>query len=125
MPDWLTDFFSGISALQLILWVIAIGAFVGFVIKLWPFLRKFVRTVDVVIQLSDALPKLQADVAMIRHEVLPNGGGSLKDQATRTEAAVDTLTKEVAHVRRQQASTKTTLARTEKTLTEHINATKE
>lgn len=124
MTAWVA-FWEGVNVVQLVAWVVGIVAVVTFVFKGWPVLRKFVRTIDVVIQLSDVLPRLQADVSMIKHEVLPNGGGSLKDQATRTEGTLDELAVQVAHVRRQQAATKTTLARTERTLTDHIATTKE
>lgn len=125
--DW-QKFLEAVSAWQILLWVAAIVAVVLLVVKAWPFLRKMFQTVDILTQLPVTLKNIQDDlaamkptVAEIRHEVLPNGGNSLRDSQNRTEAAVEVLTKDMSHVKRQQASTKTTLARTSKQLTEHLN----
>lgn len=42
-----------------------------------------------------SIPELKADVKGIRYYVAPNGGGSLMDSVSRTEAAVNTLGEQV------------------------------
>lgn len=76
--------------------VIVIGGllvFLGALRKVWPWLRRLVRTVDAL----DALPALATEmrdavatvatlggkVDTIHHEVTPNGGGSMKDELRR------------------------------------------
>ncbi len=131
MTAW-NDFWGAVTVPTLITWVIGLALVIAFIWKGWPFLRKFVKVTEALLTLPDDMAGLKTDVAQIKHEVLPNGGGSLKDQATRTEAAVKdvqsdlkNVQSEVAHVRRQQASTKTTLARTEQKLTDHLTNNKE
>jgi uncharacterized coiled-coil protein SlyX len=79
---------------------------------------------DTVSKLSPRLEKIERSLAVVTHEVLPNGGGSLRDVTTRTEAAVGAVTITAAeqstqiadidagvrHIKRQVASQKTTLA---------------
>ncbi|WP_130178090.1 hypothetical protein [Cryobacterium sp. SO1] len=111
-------------------WVIGIAAVLVFLNKTWPWLRRVFRTVDTLTTLADVLPKLITDVAQIRHEVIPNHGGSLRDATDRTETAVAVLSDAVdlhgtqitaieagvQHVTRQVAATKTTLAKHSKQL---------
>jgi len=124
MTAW-NDFWGAVPVPTLITWIVGIIAIAAFVWKGWPFLRKFVKVTEALLTLPDDMAGLKTDVAQIKHEVLPNGGGSLKDQATRTEAAVKEVKSELAHTRRQQASMKTTLARTEQKLTDHLTNNKE
>lgn len=125
MPGVDLSWLAGINLLQALGILAGIIALIVFIKKGWPWLRAAVHLLETLGTLAEDMSSLKSDVALIKHEVLPNGGGSLKDQATRTEEAVGELTLQVAHVRRQQAATKTTLARTEKTLTDHIANNKE
>ncbi len=128
LPDWAEEALAGISALQVVLWILGAALIVFLAIKLWPFVRNAVSIVDALVKLPatvESLEKLTEDVATVKHEVLPNNGASLRDGVNRTEVALTALTAEVAHVRRQQASTKTTLTRTARKLEEHLTSTKE
>lgn len=119
VPEPLRSFLDDLSALQFILWVLAAAFVVFSLIKLWPFVKNAVAIVTALLELPALVTKLSTlstDVATIKHEVLPNTGGSLKDQATRTEQAVAEVRTELAHIRRQQASTKTTLRNQSQTL---------
>ncbi|WP_327017225.1 hypothetical protein [Cryobacterium sp. MP_3.1] len=91
--------------------------------KAWPWLRRAFRTIDALTSLADVLPALIDDVARIKHEVIPNHGGSLRDATDRTETAVADHGTQIAnieagiqHATRQLAATKTTLARHTKQL---------
>jgi hypothetical protein len=125
MPDPDLTWLQSISLWQLAGGVLALIALIAFIRKGWPWLRAAVHLLETLGTLAEDMASLKTNVAAIKHEVLPNGGSSLKDQATRTETAVGKLTSEVAHIRRQQAATKTTLTRTEKRLAEHLTPSKE
>lgn len=105
---------------QIIGWAAA-AAFVGVALwKGWPIFRNVVERLAALVKLADTLATLPADLDFIKHELQANSGKSVKDIATRTELAVDSLVGEVAHVRRQNAALKTSISKTNRRLTEHI-----
>lgn len=105
---------------QVVAWIgIAVGAVV-FVWKGWPAFKNLVRLLSASIKLVETLATLPDDLKAIRHELEHNNGGSVKDSVVRTEEAVKGLTRELAHVRRQQAAVKTSLARTNRRIDEHM-----
>lgn len=50
----------------------------------WRYVMPFLRAIAVGLIATAKLPEMQASIASIRHEVLENGGGSLKDQVRMT-----------------------------------------
>lgn len=103
VPDWLVNWSRTMSLWDILLWVAGAAAFVLFVKKGWPALKRFavalnafVKTVDAVtglhafIERTDATLKAQdARIAEIHHETHRNDGSSIKDSSDRTEAAVE------------------------------------
>lgn len=80
--DQLRSLLGDLSAVQLVLWIIAAIAAVVFIVKMWPFLSRFVATIN-------ALADLPAKLALldeVHHEVRPNTGTSLNDAVRRVEA---------------------------------------
>lgn len=127
MPDEFTIWLSSITLGQIVA-VLAVVATVALAVwKGWPAFRKIVGLLARGIKLVDTLATLHDDLAVIRHELETNGGGSLKDAAVRTETrvaelrvVVTQLGDDLAHVKRQNAALKTSLAKTNRRLAEHI-----
>ncbi|KRC52120.1 hypothetical protein ASE16_03470 [Leifsonia sp. Root227] len=80
--------------LQWVLAVAAVVAFIGGAIKVipsaWRFVSRFVTTINSLADLpefidktKDTLKAQDASLASIKHEVLPNNGGSLRDAVDR------------------------------------------
>lgn len=61
--------------------------FISIVYKSWPLISNFVIVVNALVQ----LPKLIETVGDIKKEVLPNGGGSMRDVVNATAAEVTVL----------------------------------
>ncbi len=128
------------SAWQLVVWASAVVAALVLVWrkapKLWAAVKRAHARFGAAIRLAETLSTLSTDLdeiksvlGTVRHEIQPNGGGSLKDASTRTEAKVDELVAQLAetrgdlaHVRRQAASLKTSVSRVNRRLTDHIEA---
>lgn len=77
--------------------VIIIGGIVG-LYKAWPMLVKFIQVGSAVADLPETIKDLRADicdlsdkVVVIKKEVLPNGGSSLRDAVNRTETQMGAL----------------------------------
>lgn len=93
MPSWpeFAEWADSISLLTAILWtagVIAVIAFLWWFRKYgWPWLVAFARAiiktaqvVDAVQALPEFITRTDKGIAQIKHEVLPNNGGSLRDR---------------------------------------------
>lgn len=85
--------FGGVGLIIIIFVVIITG-----LVKLWPLFVKFVQVGSEVADLPDTLKHLRADIAeisdkvvVIKKEVLPNGGSSLRDAVNRTEKQLGSL----------------------------------
>lgn len=98
MPEWLKFLLADTSALQLVFWIIAIGALIAVIVKLWPALTKFVTIANAVVGLpgfierTDAtLSNQNARIAEIHHETHNNDGSSIKDSVDRLELGVKGL----------------------------------
>jgi outer membrane murein-binding lipoprotein Lpp len=116
-----------VDAAQVIGWALALGALVVVAVKGWPAIRRATAAASRAVALVDALATLPEDLEFIKGELRENGGGSVKDAVVRTEASVktltadvETLTADVGHVKRQAASLKTSIARANRTIKEHI-----
>jgi hypothetical protein len=69
-----------------IIWtVFLITVIVGTLIKIWPFISKVVKTIDIISELPDRLDKIEARLMGVEHEVKTNGGSSIKDAVKRIE----------------------------------------
>lgn len=94
MPALLETLLGGLSALEVVFWLIAIGGLIAAIVKLWPALRNFVRIVDAVGGLPDFIARtdssvadLKTKIAAVSHEVHLNNGSSVKDAVIRAEEA--------------------------------------
>jgi hypothetical protein len=54
-------------------------------IKIWPFISKVVRTIDIISELPDRLDKIEARLMGVEYEVKTNNGSSIKDAVKRIE----------------------------------------
>ena len=77
--------------------VVIIGGMVG-LYKAWPMLVKFIQVGSEVAELPETIKHLRADISelsdkvvVIKKEVLPNGGSSLRDAVNRTENQLGNL----------------------------------
>jgi len=69
-----------------IIWtVFLILALLATLIKIWPFVSKAVKTIDIISELPDRLDKIEARLMGVEHEVKTNGGSSIKDAVKRIE----------------------------------------
>ena len=69
-----------------IIWtVFIIMAIIATLIKIWPFVTKVVKTVEIIGELPDRLDKIEARLMGVEHEVKTNGGSSIKDAVRRIE----------------------------------------
>jgi hypothetical protein len=69
-----------------IIWtVFLITALLAALIKIWPFVSKAVKTIDIISELPDRLDKIEARLMGVEHEVKTNGGSSIKDAVKRIE----------------------------------------
>jgi len=142
MDSVIAAIFDWIATLQPgeVVWWVAVAVGVVLVIwKGWPLFRKLVKALYRFTKLVDTLATLPDELGAIRHQLEHNGGGSVKDAVVRTENAVAqlgqdvlglraevadvkgdvaTVSGDVSHVRRQAASLKTSIARTNRRLDE-------
>jgi len=100
------QFWETVSVAEAALWVGGIGVALAFIVKMWPFIRKFFNIVDALTTLpeymtatrafmnttDEKLDKQYQDITDIRHEVQYNNGSSVKDAVSRIENAVKDLT---------------------------------
>lgn len=69
-----------------IIWTVFL--FVGIIaalIKVWPFISKVVKVIDIISELPDRLDKIERRLETVEHEVKTNGGSSIKDAVKRIE----------------------------------------
>lgn len=90
----------------LIALVIIVG--ISAIVKMWPMLVKFISVGSAVADLPETLAtltekteKLETTLQIIKKEVLPNGGSSLRDAVNRMEANMQEVSKVVeTHTRK-------------------------
>lgn len=82
--------------------IVVIGG-IGVLIKMWPMLVKFISVGSAVadlpktlVELTEKTHDLEKTLQVIKKEVLPNGGSSLRDAVNRTEVQLQDLAKVVA-----------------------------
>jgi len=65
------------------MWLITIAVVLGFLTrglyKAWPFISRAVSTINALAELPGFIGETKTTLAAIKHEVLPNNGGSLRD----------------------------------------------
>jgi len=100
--------FEAFSAWQALVWIAAAIAAVVGIRKAWPAISRFVATINALGELPEFIAKtnktLQAQnalLATIKHEVLPNSGGSMRDAVDRQGVALKEVNDKLAkdHVR--------------------------
>ena len=109
-----------VDAAQVIAWALALIALILLAWKGWPAIRRATEAAHRSVRLVDTLTTLPEDLEFIKGELRENGGGSVKDLVIANTAAVTELRGDVAHVKRQAAALKTSIAKTNRTIKEHI-----
>lgn len=66
--------------------VVVSGAAIGFLVKFWGPISSLFKVVDAVKDLPETLNEIKTELLVIKKEVLPNGGSSLRDSVNRTES---------------------------------------
>jgi hypothetical protein len=89
MPEGWQDFWEAISVFQFAGWMLAALAVIGFIVKVWPFIRKLFALVDALGQLPEFIARTDTKIEQIHHEVHFNNGSSVKDAIVRVEKAVN------------------------------------
>lgn len=99
--DQLRTLMGDLSAVQLVLWVLAAIAVIVFIVKMWPLISRFVATVNALADLPAKLEtinaieaklvKIESQVQEIHHETHFNSGTSIKDATVRIEDKVDAM----------------------------------
>jgi hypothetical protein len=75
-----------------IIWtVFLIAVILATLIKIWPFISKVVRTIDIISELPDRLDKIEARLMGVEYEVKTNNGSSIKDAVKRIEDHLNKL----------------------------------
>jgi hypothetical protein len=75
-----------------IIWtVFLIAVILTTFIKIWPFISKVVRTIDIISELPDRLDKIEARLMGVEYEVKTNNGSSIKDAVKRIEDHLNKL----------------------------------
>ncbi|MGO3886029.1 MAG: hypothetical protein ACTJHU_07005 [Mycetocola sp.] len=90
MPDEFIAWSGGITLRDLIIWGGVLAGIWGALAKVWPALRRITRQLDQLDGLGDWKSDVTRDLDAVKHEVLPNHGGSLRD-------AVDRLDDRIGH----------------------------
>lgn len=95
IPSPIARWLEGVDLLAFVLWVGAILTLLGFAIRT---VRRSIPALKKLITLSESLDKLpewmddtDKKLAEIRHEVLPNNGGSMRDDLQTVSLQVETL----------------------------------
>jgi len=69
-----------------IIWtVFLIVGILAALIKVWPFISKVVKVIDIISELPDRLDKIEKRLENVEQEVKTNGGSSIKDAVKRIE----------------------------------------
>lgn len=68
--------------------VVTAGIAIGVLVKFWGPISAFFKVIDAVKDLPDTLHEIKNELLVIKKEVLPNGGSSLRDSINRTESEV-------------------------------------
>lgn len=71
------------SAAQFLFWFIASISLIAIVTKSWKGITGFVVAVNAVTELASFMKDTRAELRVIKHEVLPNSGSSLRDAVDR------------------------------------------
>ena len=108
MAPEIQEVFEAFSAWQALIWIGLVIALIVGIRKAWPSLSRFVSTINALAELPEFITKtnktLQAQnalLATIKHEVLPNSGGSMRDAVDRQGVALKEVNDKLAkdHVR--------------------------
>jgi hypothetical protein len=72
-------------------WIIGLSGLGYFIKKAWPAVSRFVKTIDALGDLPEALTKLDTiqDELQVLAELRPNHGGSIRDQVTAIKGTLD------------------------------------
>jgi hypothetical protein len=69
-----------------IIWtVFLIVVIIGALVRVWPYISKLVKTIDIIAELPERLDKIESRIGSVEHEVKTNGGSSIKDAVKRIE----------------------------------------
>lgn len=68
--------------------MVVAGIIIGLLVKFWGPISAFFKVMDAVKDLPETLTDIKTELLVIKKEVLPNGGSSLRDSINRTESEV-------------------------------------
>ena len=95
-----STFILDYGGVGIIILVVVFG--ISALVKMWPMLVKFISVGSAVAELPETLAtlsekteKLETTLQIIKKEVLPNGGSSLRDAVNRVEANMQEISKVV------------------------------
>lgn len=92
--------------------LVLVGTLIGLLVKFWEPISSLFKVVDAVKDLPDTLKEIKTELLVIKKEVLPNGGSSLRDSVNRTESELAYIkgalgiTEEVIPETRKKAGTR-------------------
>jgi len=92
--DQLATIFGDVTVVQFVLWLLAAVALLVLIVKAWPFVSRFVATMNALTKLPEKLDLIDD----IYHELHPNSGLSMRDSTNRTEKQVAELKESVTSV---------------------------
>lgn len=99
--DAITDFFDGVSGLDLLIWLVIGVIVLGGIVKGINLIRKSLPAIKRWIEHFEALavlPEMKETLDRVHHEVFPNHGGSMRDAIDRgnaVQAQHDTIIKNI------------------------------
>lgn len=99
------EFWNSLSLVPVVGWVLGVAGLIGFAVKSWPWVKKFVGWVDALFSLPTFMTDVRttladqdAKIADIHHETHFNNGSSIKDATGRIEYGVGGLYRVLAKV---------------------------
>jgi hypothetical protein len=83
---WAVAIFGDMTVVQLLFWIAVIIAFITFLVKTFPIVRTFVRTIEALSDLPEAITKIgqMEENLKVLDELRPNHGGSIRDIVSKT-----------------------------------------
>ena len=96
--DLISDFFEGISGMDIILWFtigsLVLGALIKFFRKGIPAVKRWIALLEALV----VLPEMKTTLDLVHHEMFPNHGGSMRDaidSGNRVQQTHDTIIKNI------------------------------
>lgn len=82
---------QGQTAAQFLFWFVATVSIIAVVAKSWSGITGFVTAVNAITELNEFMTHTKAELEVIKHEVLPNSGKSLRDAVDLANGRMESL----------------------------------